>query len=130
MSKKHDNTSQEESAMLPKLESFAFFLAMMLAVTLDCAFAYWVWKHMSSVSVPALDPLAPLREQMGFALPEGWLLAALVMLICQVVALLSPRQWKRKDPRNKQRAFMRLWVWAMALLMAQGVAICLGPVGP
>jgi hypothetical protein len=130
MSKEHDNTRQEESAILPRLETFAFFLAMMLAVTLDCAFAYWVWKHVGSVSVPTLDPLVPLREQMGFALPEGWLLAALVVLICQVVALLSPQQWRRKDLRHKQRAFMRLWGWAMALLMAQGVAICLGSVGP
>jgi hypothetical protein len=130
MSKEHDNTRQERSRTLPRLETFAFFLAMMLAVTLDCAFAHWVWKHVGSVSVPTLDQLAPLREQMGFTLPEGWLLAALVVLICQVVALLSPNEWSHKDLRHKQRTFMRLWVWAMALLMAQGVAIYLGPVVP
>jgi len=130
MSKEHESTRQEEWVILSRLETFAFFLAMMLAVTLDCAFAYWVWKHVGSVSAPTLDPLAPLREQMGFALPEGWLLAALVVLICQVIALLSPQQWRREDLRHKQRAFMRLWVWAMALLMAQGVAIYLGPVVP
>ena len=130
MSKEHESTRQDEWVILSRLETFAFFLAMMLAVTLDCAFAYWVWKHVGSASVPTLDPLAPLREQMSFALPEGWLLAALVVLICQVVALLSPQQERRRDLRHKQRAFMRLWGWAMALLIALGVAIHLGPVVP
>jgi len=130
MSKEHESTRQEEWVILSRLETFAFFLAMMLAVTLDCAFAYWVWKHVGSASVPTLDPLAPLREQMGFTLPEGWLLAALVVLICQVVALLSPKQWSHKDLRHKQRAFMRLWGWAMALLVAQGVAAYVGHAAP
>lgn len=111
--------------MLPRLETLAFFLAMMLAVAMDCAFAYWVWKLLGSVSAPALDPL---HEQIGFALPEGGLLAALLVLISRVVALLPPKQWGRENLLHKQRAFMRLWGWAMALLIAQGVAIHLGPV--
>ena len=120
-----------ESTVLPRLETCAFFLAMMLAITLDSAFAYWVWKHVGSVSVPALDPLDPLREQMGFALPEGWLLAALVVLICRTVETLSGvKRWSHNDLVQKQLAFLRLWGWAMALLIALGVAIHLGPVAP
>jgi hypothetical protein len=131
MSKEQDNRRREESAVLPRLETCAFFLAMMLAITLDGAFAYWVWKHVGSVSVPTLDPLAPLREQMGFALPEGWLLAALLVLICRAVDTLLPaKRWSHNDLLRNQWAFLRLWGWAMTLLVALGVAIHLGPVAP
>ena len=104
---------------------------MMLAVILDGAFAFWVWKHVCSVSVPTLDPLDPLREQMGFALPESWLLAALVVLVCRVVdTFLHTKRWSHNELLQKQWVFLRLWGWAMALLIALGVAIHLGPVVP
>jgi ABC-type multidrug transport system fused ATPase/permease subunit len=128
MSSEHDNTRQEESAMFRRLETLAFFLAMMLAVILDGACAYWMWKHVDSVSATTLDPL---REQEGFALPEGWLLAALVVLICRTVeTLCTVKSWSHGEVPQNQRAFLCLWGWAMALLIALGVAIHLGPVAP
>ncbi len=128
MSSEHDSTRQEEPATLRRLETLAFFLAMMLAVTLDGAFAYWVWKHVGPVSATTLDPL---REQEGFALPEGWLLAAFVVLICRTVeTLCTVKSWSHGEVLQNQRAFLCLWGWAMALLIALGVAIHLGPVAP
>jgi hypothetical protein len=131
MSSEHDSTRQEEPATLRRLETLAFFLAMMLAVTLDGAFAYWVWKHVGSVSVPTLDPLDPLREQIGFVPSEGWSLASLVVLICRVVDTLLPvKRWSHDDLVRNQLAFLRLWGWAMALLVAQGVALYLEQAAP
>lgn len=128
MSKEQDNRRREESTVLPRLETCAFFLAMMLAITLDGALAYWVWKHVGSVSVPTLDPL---REQMGFALPEGWSLAAWIVLICRVVDTLLPaKRWSHNELLQNQLVFLRLWGWAMALLVAQGVAFYLEQAAP
>jgi len=128
MSSEHDSTRQEEPATLRRLETFAFFLAMMLAVILDGGCAYWIWKHVHAVSTITLDPL---REQIGFVPSEGWSLASLVVLICRVVDTLLPvKRWSHDDLVRNQLAFLRLWGWAMALLVAQGVALYLEQAAP
>ena len=128
MSEEHDSTRQEEPATLRRLETLALFLAMMLAIILDGACAYWMWKHVGPVSTNMVDPL---REQKGSVLREGWLLAALVVLVCRAVETLSTaKRWSHDEVLQNQLAFLRLWGWAMALLVALGVAIHLGPVAP
>src|SRR5271157_1897407 len=128
MSSEHDSTRQEEPATLRRLETFAFFLAMMLAVILDGACACWMWKHVGPVSTNMVDPLC---EQKGSVLREGWLLAALLVLICRTVeTLCTVKSWSHGEVLQNQRAFLCLWGWAIALLIALGVAIHLGPVAP
>jgi len=128
MSDEHNSTRKEEPATLRRLETFAFFLAMMLAVILDGACACWMWKHVGPVSTNMVDPLC---EQKGSVLREGWLLAALLVLVCRAGETLSTaKRWSHDEVLQNQLAFLRLWGWAMALLAAQGVAIHLGPVLP
>jgi len=128
MSSEHDGTRQEEPATIRGLETFAFFLAMMLAVVLDGTCVYWIWKPLHSGSTITLDPL---REQIGFVPSEGWSLAALLVLVCRVVDTLLPaKRWSHDELRQNQLAFLRLWGWAMALLVEQGVALYLEQAAP
>jgi hypothetical protein len=111
--------------MLRRLEAFSFFFAMMLAVMLEGACVYWMWGH------PTLD-YAPASSRnfvgqwTGFALPQGWLGALLVLIYRVTVMFLLPKRWGHNELLHNRRAFLRLWRWAMALLVVQGVALYLG----
>jgi hypothetical protein len=112
--------------MLRRLETFAFFLAMMLAVTLEGACVYWMSGH--SVRYPTADSSLSFAggEWTGFALPQGWLLGALLVLIYRITVMLRPpKRWGHDDLLHNQRAFLRLWRWAMALVAMQGLALYL-----
>src|SRR6202023_575200 len=63
----------------------------------------------------------------GLALPQGWLLGALLVLIYRVTAMfVPPRRWTDTEFLQNRRAFLRLWRWAMALVAMQGLTLFLG----
>ena len=114
--------------MLRKLETLTFFLAMMLAVILEGAVVDWLFDH-SLVHATPDGSLNVLGEWTGFALPQGWLLGALLVLFYRVTAtLIPPGRWTDRELMQNRRAFVRLWCLAMALVAMQGLLFLLGNV--
>src|SRR5581483_4261758 len=84
---------QEVKTVLRKLEALTFFLAMILAIILEGAVVYWLFG-LSPVHATPDGSLNGVGEWTGFALPQGWLFGALLVLIYRVTAMLiPPRCW-------------------------------------
>jgi len=115
--------------VLRKLEALIFFSAMMLAVILEGAVVvYWLSGHSLAHATPD-GSLNVVGEWTGFALPQGWLLGALLVLFYRVTAtLIPPRCWTDSELMHNRRAFVRLWCLAMALVAMQGLLFLLGHV--
>ena len=112
--------------MLRKLEALTFFSAMMLAVILEGAVVYWMFGH-SVVHAAHDGSLNAVGEWTGFALPQGWLFGALLVLVYRVTAMLIPPScWTDSELMHNRSAFVRLWFLAMALVAMQGVLFLLG----
>jgi hypothetical protein len=112
--------------VLRRLEVFVFFFAMMLAVTLEVACVYWMCGH-PHLYATTEGSLNFLGQWTGLALPQGWLLGALLVLIYRVtVMFIPPRRWTDNEFLQNRRAFLRLWRRAMALAAMQGLALFLG----
>src|SRR5690348_5793417 len=109
--------------MLRKLEAFVFFLAMMLAIILEGAFVYWMPEH-PLVFAPAHSSLNIAGEWTGLALPQGWLLGALLVLAYRItVMLMSLKRWTNNEVWRNRQAFLRLWRWTIALIAMQGLVL-------
>jgi hypothetical protein len=114
--------------VLRKLEALTFFSAMMLAVILKGAVVYWMFGH-PVVHAAHDGSLDAVGEWTGFALPQGWLVGALLVLAYRVTAMLMPpRSWTDTEGMHNRRAFVRLWCLAMALVAMQGLLFLLGNV--
>jgi hypothetical protein len=112
--------------VLRRLEAFVFFFAMILVVTLEGACVYWMCGNPRPYAMSG-SSLNFVGEWTGLALPQGWLLGALLVLIYRVTAMfIPPRRWDDNDFLQNRRAFLRLWRWAMALVAMQGLALFLG----
>ena len=112
--------------MLRKLEALTFFLAMMLAVILEGAVVYWLFGH-SLVHATPDGSLNVVREWTGFALPQGWLFGALLVLTYRATAMLiPPRCWTDRELTQNRRAFVRLWCLAMALVAMESILFLIG----
>src|ERR1700730_17449392 len=99
---------------------------MMLAVTLEGACVYWMCGHPRPYATTE-SSLNFVGEWTGLALPQGWLLGALLALIYRVTAMFfPPRSWTDNEVLQYQRALLRLWSWAIRLVPMQGLALCLG----
>jgi hypothetical protein len=119
---------QEVKTVLRKLEALTFFLAMILAIILEGAVVYWLFG-LSLVHATPDGSLNGVGEWTGFALPQGWLFGALLVLIYRVAAMLiPPRCWTDSELMLNRRAFVRLWCLAMALVAMQGLLFLLGNV--
>lgn len=112
--------------MLRRLETFTFFLAMMLAIILEGAFVYWMCR--SPFVLPTPDtPLNVAGEWTGCALPQGWLLGAFIVLIYRLTAIFTPpTSWTTDEIQRNRRAFVRLWCLAMAVAAMQGLLFFFG----
>jgi hypothetical protein len=101
--------------LLPRLETFACFAAMMLAIMLEAACVYWLRLpttiHGNSTATSSL-----VGEWTAATLPQCWLLGALVALAYRVGAMLvPPKTWGPGEFLRNRRAFLRLWRWAVAV---------------
>lgn len=111
--------------MLRRLEGFVFFFAMILAVTLEGACVYWMFGHSHPYPTPD-NSLNFVGEWTGLALPQGWMLGALLVLLYRVLVMfVPPRRWTGNEFLQNRRDFLRLWRWAMALVAMQGLALFL-----
>jgi hypothetical protein len=111
--------------VLRRLEAFVLFFAMILAVTLEVACVYWMCGQVrpSAMSDSSLNFVG---EWTSPALPQGWLLGELLVLIYRVTAMfIPPRRWGDNEFLQNRLAFLRLWHWAMALIAMQALALLL-----
>lgn len=112
--------------MLRRPETLAFFFAMMLAVVVEAAFAYWLFGHRLVRTTPD-SPLNFVGEWTGVALPQAWLVGALVALFYRVSAMfIRPADWTGDDLDHNRRTFVRLWCLAMTLAAMQGLLVLRG----
>jgi len=121
---------------LRKLETFALFAAVMTAIVLEGGCVYWLWTHgqlrpttRSSLTWTA-DSTNLLGQWSGATLPQCWLLGALLVLIYRLVRMIvPPESWDSAALLHNRHAFLRLWRWAIALTLMQGLTLYLGGVG-
>ena len=101
---------------LSQVETFVFFAAMLLAITLEGACVYWLGAA-SVTRVPGgIHSPNLVGEWTAATLPQCWLLGALLVLLYRVAAmLLPPQNWDRAEAQSNRRAFLRLWRWTVAL---------------
>ena len=111
--------------MLRRLGDFVRFFAMILAVTLDGACVYWMFGHPRLYHTP-FNSLNSVGEWTGPALPQGWLLGALLVLVYRVFVMFVPPSAETDNEfLQNRRSFLRLWRWAMTLVVIQGLALFL-----
>jgi hypothetical protein len=76
------------------------------------------------------DPGRPLNlggESTEIALPEGWLLGALLVLIDRVGAFVVPTaSWTDNELKRNRGAFMRPWCLAITQAAIEGLLFLLG----
>jgi hypothetical protein len=109
--------------VLRNLETAVFFLAMLLAIVLEAGIVYWISKHPASPS--ASFTLA--GEWTGIALPQGWLLGALLVLAYRLTAIcIEPLNCAYSEARHNRQAFFRLWRWTIALIGMQVLVLFVG----
>ena len=108
--------------MLQKIEGVVFFLAMMLAIVLKGGIGYWLGQHPTGQSTS----FGVTGQWTAAALPQAWLLGALLMLASRLTAIFRPLTNSAiEDIRRKRKDFLRLWRWTMALIAMQGFAFFL-----
>jgi hypothetical protein len=107
--------------VLHKLEGLTFLLAMMMAVILEGAVVDWLSGH-SPVHATPNGSLRVVGKWTGFALPQGWLFGAFLVLVYRLTAMVAPPKcWSDSELVHNRRAFIRLWCVAMALVAMQGL---------
>ena len=100
---------------LDKVETFVFFAALLLAITLEGACVYWLGGA-AITPVRGIHPTNMVGQWTASTLPQCWLLGALFVLLYRVSAMLMPPHgWGRNDAQSNRRAFLRLWRWTVAL---------------
>jgi len=108
--------------LLQKIEAAVFFLAMMLAIALEGGIVCWLYQHPAGQG--ASSGLA--GQWTGAALPQAWLLGALVVLAYRLIVMFVPFRNKANEDGDRSReAFLRLWRWTMVLIATQGCAFLL-----
>lgn len=107
--------------MLRKLEAITFFAAMLLIVVVEGACVYWIFGH-SPVHAAAGHSPSVMGAWTGLALPQGWLLGAVLVLVYRLVAMfIPPTDWTDGECLHNRRAFVRLWILAIAIACMQAL---------
>ena len=99
---------------------------MMLIPIIEGAVVFWMSRY-PLVHASSASSLGGIGLWMGLALPQGWLLAASLVLICRVTAvLIPPTRWTDREFLHNRQAFVRMGCPAMALVARQGILILIG----
>ena len=118
-------TGATGESTLHKLETFACFAAMMLAITLEGACVYWLGVP-SGLRTYSGTSLNLFGQWTAATLPQCWLLGALGVLLYRITAMVvRPKTWDHVEVLRNRRAFLRLWRWAMAVGAVQVGALYL-----
>lgn len=101
---------------LSQVETFVFFAAMLLAISLEGACVYWLAATSMAPIRAGIPPANLVGQWTAATLPQFWLLGALLVLFYRVSTLLVPPQsWGWAESRSNRRSFVRLWCWTVAL---------------
>ena len=101
---------------MSQVETFVFFAAMLLAVSLEGACVYWLAATSVDPIRAGIPPANLVGQWTAATLPQFWLLGALLVLFYRVSTLLVPPQsWGSAESRSNRRSFVRLWCWTVAL---------------
>lgn len=101
---------------LSQVETFVFFAAMLLAISLEGACVYWLAATSVAPIRAGITPANLVGQWTAATLPQFWLLGALLVLFYRVSTLLVPPQsWGWAESRSNRRSFVRLWCWTVAL---------------
>ena len=116
---------KDTTSTLRQIETFAFFAAMLLAITLEGACVYWLWLP-GTARAHSGTQASLVGQWTAAALPQCWLLGAVAVLIYRIVLMLVPsRTWDIDDCLHNRRAFVRLWRWVVAVAAVQMCAVYL-----
>ena len=125
MGKIEIHTSAIDKSPLRRLETFACFAAIMLAITLEGACVYWLWMP-GAMRAHSGTSLNAVSQWTAATLPQCWLLGALVVLLYRFSAMVvPPKTWDHVEVLHNRRAFLRLWRWAVAVGAVQMGALYL-----
>ena len=123
-----DDSQQDTSSnrsTLQRLETFACFAAMTLAITLEGACVYWLGVA-GIMRAPSGTSVNLVGQWTAVTLPQCWLVGALVILIYRLAAMMvPPKTWGHVEVLDNRQAFLRLWPWAVAVGAAQMGALYL-----
>lgn len=112
--------------ILSRAEKFLFFAAMLLAIALEGGSVYWL-ASLNVASTPAGAPANLVGQWTAATLPQCWLLGALLVLFYRASAMLAPPQrWSQAEARSNRRAFIRLWLWTVAVGVLQVSTVWVG----
>ena len=101
---------------LSQVETFVFFAAMLLVITLEGACVYWLGAAGVTTAPVGIQSPNLIGRWTSATLPQCWLLGALLVLFYRVSAMLVPPQsWGQAEAQSNRRAFLRLWCWTGAL---------------
>lgn len=101
---------------LSQVETFVFFAAMLLAISLEGACVYWLAATSVAPIRAGITPANLVGQWTAATLPQFWLLGALLVLFYRASTLLVPPQsWGWAESRSNRRSFVRLWCWTVAL---------------
>lgn len=107
------------------IETFVFFAAMLLVITLEGACVYWLWLPGTAHSLSGTQ-VSLVGQWTAATLPQCWLLGAVAVLIYRIVLMVLPRRtWDIDDCLHNRRAFVRLWRWVVAVTAVQVCAVYL-----
>ena len=116
---------KEATPILRQIETFMFFAAMLLAITLEGACVYWLWLP-GTLRAQAGTQASVVGQWTAATLPQCWLLGAVVVLLYRIVVLLMPGRSPDVDGLlHNRKAFVRLWRWVMAVGCVQMCALYL-----
>ena len=108
------------TSMLSQAETYLFFAAMLLVITLEGACVCWLGLAGVTTASAGIQSSNLVGEWTAATLPQCWLLGALLFLFYRVSAMLVPPQsWGRAEAQSNRRAFLRLRCWTVALCALQ-----------
>ena len=106
---------KETTSILGQMETFVFFAAMLLAITLEGACVYWLWLP-GTVRAHSETQVTLVGQWTAATLPQCWLLGAVVVLVYRAALMLMSRQTLDVDHLlHNRKAFVRLWRWVMVV---------------
>lgn len=109
--------------VLRRCEAVVFFFAMMLPIVLEGAVVYWIFQHplKPHTSNPSFTAVG---EWTDMALPQAWLVGALLVLAYRVLLIVNaPAGWREFS--RTWLAFVRPWRWTIAMILMQELALFL-----
>ena len=106
---------KEATPILRQMETFMFFAAMLLAITLEGACVYWLWLP-GTLRAQAGTQASVVGQWTAATLPQCWLLGAVAVLVYRIAVMLMSRQTLDVDHvLHNRKAFVRLWRWVMVV---------------